>query len=162
MVSLNRLSIVMLAALFVGAFSGCENWNKKEETVVKPLYDRLGGEPAIRAVVDDFVTRAAADPKVNFTRKGVPGREWDATPTNVEHLKKMLVEFIAVNTGGPQKYSGRDMRTTHKGMMITNAEFDAIAADLKASLDALKVPAQEQSELMAIVGTTRKDIVEVK
>jgi hemoglobin len=128
----------------------------------KSLYHRLGEEPAIRAVVDDFVARAASDPKVNFTRKGVPGAEWQATPENVEKLKVRLVQFIGQATGGPQKYAGKDMKTTHKGMKITNAEFDAAAADLKASLDTLKVPAQEQSELMAIVGGTRNDMVEIK
>jgi hemoglobin len=92
----------------------------------------------------------------------VPGAEWQATPENVEKLKVRLVQFIGQATGGPQKYAGKDMKTTHKGMKITNAEFDAAAADLKASLDKLKVPAQEQSELMAIVGGTRNDMVEIK
>lgn len=126
------------------------------------LYERLGGEPAIAAVTDDFVARAAANPKVNVTRKGTGGKEWRDTPENVEHLKKKIVEFVANGTGGPQKYTGRDMKSVHAGMRITNAEFDAAAADLKASLDALKVPAQEQEELLAIVASTRKDIVELK
>src|SRR2546427_468391 len=125
----------------------------------KPLYDRLGGEAAITKVVDDFVGRAASDPKVNFTRKGT-AKEWQATDANVSHFKKMLVQFIASVTGGPQKYTGKDMKTVHAGMKISGAEFDALAADLKASLDALKVPAPEQEELLQIVGSTRKDIVE--
>lgn len=126
----------------------------------KSLYERLGGEPAITAVVEDFVGRAAADPKGNFTRKGT-SMEWQATPENVAHIKKLLVQFIAKTAGGPQKYEGRDMKSAHKGMKITNAEFNAIAADLKASLDKFKVPAKEQSELLAAVEGTRKDIVEI-
>jgi hemoglobin len=125
----------------------------------KTLYDRLGGDQAIRAVVDDLVARAAADPKVNFTRKGTP-KEWKPTPENVEHVKKMLVELIASATGGPQKYTGKSMKDVHAGMKITHAEFDALAADLKATLDKFKVPAREQDELMKIVAATAPDIVE--
>lgn len=126
---------------------------------LKPLYVRLGGEPALTAVVDDFVTRAAANPAVNFTRKGTPA-PWDPTPANVARLKQGLVDFIGQATGGPQKYTGPDMKTLHKGMMITTAEFDALAGDLVATLNKFKVPAAEQAELMKAVGSTRSDIVE--
>lgn len=124
------------------------------------LYDRLGGEAAIKAVVDDFVGRAAGNPKVNFTRKGI--KEWEASPANVAQLKVRLVQLIGAVTGGPQKYEGKDMKSLHAGMKITSAEFGAIAGDLKATLDKFKVPAKEQAELMKIVGSTAADIVEVK
>src|SRR5262245_56367433 len=58
------------------------------------LYSRLGGEQAVSAVVDDFVARAASNPKVNFTRQGGTGREWEASPENVARLKKHLAQFI--------------------------------------------------------------------
>ena len=127
----------------------------------KPLYDRLGGEAAIKAVIDDFVARAAPDPKVNFSRKGTP-QEWQATPENVDHLKRMLVDLVGMVTGGPQKYTGRSMKEAHRGMAITQAEFDALAGHLKASLDKFKVPAREQDELLKIVASTAPDIVEKK
>lgn len=125
------------------------------------LYERLGGEAAIKAVVDDFVGRAAGNPKVNFTRKGTD-KEWKATDESVDVLKKHLVQLIAMVTGGPQKYEGRDMKAAHQGMRITDEEFNALAGDLKASLDHFKVPAREQGELLKIVGSTRGDIVEAK
>jgi hemoglobin len=125
----------------------------------KTLYERLGGAAGVRAVVDDFVARAAANPAVNFTRKGTPA-EWKATPENVDKLKKALVDFIGSATGGPQKYTGKDMKSLHAGMKITQAEFDAAAADLKASLDKAKVPAKEQRELLKVVAGTAPDIVE--
>ena len=131
----------------------------EEKPKPKSLYDRLGGEAAIKAVIDDFVARAAGNPKVNFTRKGTD-MEWEATPENVKRLKKHLVDLVGMVTGGPQKYEGRSMKETHKGMKITKAEFDALAADLKATLDHFKVPAKEQEELLKIVGSTEKDIVE--
>ena len=168
---------VLTAILFI-SFAGCDHitWLKRRDTSAATasspapanpaekaptgtLYDRLGGEPAIRAVVDDFVPRAAADEKVNFTRKGTP-HEWQATPQNVARFKERLVQFIGVATGGPQKYEGQDMGTAHRGMKITDAEFDALARDLKLSLDKLNVPATEQKELLEIVGSTRGVIVE--
>lgn len=128
--------------------------------VEKTLYERLGGEVAIRAVVDNFVPRAAANPAVNFTRVGHKNT-WEATPENVEILKKHLTTFIGTATGGNITYQGRDMKTAHQGMGITSAEFDAIAADLLASLKALNVPEKETNELMAIAAATKSAIVEV-
>ena len=125
----------------------------------KSLYERLGGEDALTAVVDDFVARTASNPKVNFTRKGTP-QEWNATPENVAKLKRRLVTFIAEATGGPKKYDGKDMKSAHAGMQITSAEFDALAADLAASLDKFKVPAKEKNELMAIAASTKGAMVE--
>jgi len=133
----------------------------KESMPTKSLYERLGGEGALTLVVDDFVNRAAGDPAVNFTRKGT-GMEWNATPENVAKLKKRLVQFIGMATGGPQKYEGKAMKPSHAGMKITSAEFDALAKDLIASLDKFKVPQREKDELIAVVASTKGDIVEMK
>jgi hemoglobin len=127
----------------------------------KSLYERLGGEKAITAVVDRFVVRAAENPKVNITRKGTKA-EWQPTPENVAHLKKMLVQLVGMVTGGPQKYEGKSMKAVHEGMMITDAEFNALAGELKATLDEFKVPQREQEELLTIIASTRADIVERK
>jgi hemoglobin len=132
-----------------------------EPVETRTLYERLGGEAAITAVVDEFVARASTNPKVNFTRKGTPA-EWSATPDNVAKLKKRLVQFIGGVTGGPQKYEGKDMRTVHAGMGITEAEFSAAAADLAGALDKYRVPEKEKDELMVIVGATRAAIVTKK
>ena len=125
----------------------------------KSLYERLGREAGIRAVVSDFVDMSAADPKVNFTRKGIEGAEWEATPESVKKLKDRLTEFVAQATGGPQKYTGEAMKAAHKNMKITDAEFNAMATHLKAAMKKHNVPVKEQDELMAIVESTRKDIV---
>jgi len=130
-------------------------------TTERTLYDRLGGENAIRAVIDDFVARAAADPKVNFTRKGTAA-EWKATPEAVDHLKKMLVDLTVQATGGPQRYKGKDLKESHRDMRITQDEFDASVADLKASLEKFNVGSREQEELLAIVKSKAGDIVEKK
>jgi hemoglobin len=122
------------------------------------LWDRLGGEKAVRAVVHDFVGVAAADRKVDFFAVG--SSNW--MPKGVEHLEQLLVELISATSGGPLKYTGKDMKTSHAGMKITDAEFDALAGDLIATLKKFKVPQAEIDELVKIVGSTRKDIVEEK
>jgi hemoglobin len=96
---------------------------------------------------------------VNFTRAGVPGAEWQATDANVAHLKMQLVDFFTKVTGGPDNYKGKDMKSSHANMQITNAQFAAIAEDLSMSLDACKVPANLKAEVMAIAASTQKDIV---
>ena len=122
------------------------------------LYERLGGEEAIAAVVDTLVALASADAELNFTRQGT-ANEWEATPENVALFKERMVQFVGQATGGPQVYEGRDMATAHTGMQITNEEFDRLAGHLEAALDAYSVPEAEKQELFAIVETTRSAIV---
>ena len=136
----------------------------------KPLYDRLGGAKGVTAIVDDFVTRVLADPRVNWERKGITrggfslnrndSVTWDPNPQNVERLKKHLGQFIALATGGPTVYEGRDMKESHSMMHITNAEFDATIGDMKATLDKLQIPTDEQKELLAILESTRPQVAE--
>jgi truncated hemoglobin YjbI len=141
-----------------------------EDTKKLTLYERLGGEKGIKAVVEDFVPRAIADPRVNFERKGITkgglsihrneSVQWDPSGDHTDKLKQHLAEFFAVATGGPSQYGGREMKEVHAGMHITNPEFDAAVGDLKATLDKLQVPNPEQKELLAIVETTRPQVVE--
>jgi len=132
----------------------------------RPLYDRLGGEPTIVALVDDLTERSMADPRVNFSRTNVKGSwfgaatSWSQTPENIDRFKRHMVEFLTLASGGPSQYTGRDMRTAHKGMRISNTEFDAMVGDIKTSMDRLKIPVREKRDLLAIVETTRKEIVE--
>ena len=136
----------------------------------KTLYARLGGEQGVAKIVDDFIGRALADPRVNWARKGVTrggllgigdkSVEWEASPQNVATLKRHMAQFVGLATGGPAVYEGKDIKASHAGMKITNAEFDATIGDLKATLDALQVPADEQKELLSIIESTRPQIAE--
>jgi hemoglobin len=132
------------------------------------LYDRLGGEEGLTRLVDDFIPRLLQDPRVNWQREGVqkrgllrtgPAVEWEPTPENVNRLKKHMVQFLSLATGGPARYEGKEMTSAHAEMRITNAEFDAAVGDIKASLDRLKYPNQEQKELLSIIESTRPQIV---
>ena len=145
-----------LAAAAVLVMAATATTSFADQPMQKSLYDRMGGEAALRKVVDDFVARAAANPKINFTRDG----KWVASDANVKTLKMHLVNFLGSAFGGPQKYTGRTMRESHRGMAITRAEFDALAADLQAVLEANKVPRAEIAEIMKIAASTAPDIVE--
>ena len=154
------LSITLVACeQQAGEPDGADTLAPAADTLVAgTLYDRLGGEAAIAAVVDTFVSLAAADAELNFTRQGT-ANEWEATPETVELLKTRLVQFVGQATGGPQVYEGGDMATVHTGMEVTNEEFDMLAGHLGAALDAYSVPEEEKQELFAIVETTRSAIV---
>ena len=133
------------------------------------LFDRLGGEQGLTKIVDDFMPRLLQDPRVNWQRNGVKhhsfslkGSEtvsWSGTPDNVAVLKKHLVQFLALATGGPAQYEGKEIKATHANMQISNPEFDAAIGDIKASLDKLQIPNKEQKELLAIIESTRPLIV---
>lgn len=152
--------------------AGREDGGDGEESapMARSLYDRLGGAPGIRAIVEDYVPRVLADPRVNWRRKGVTSGgflglggdsvTWEATPEDVEQLKLHLAQFIAVASGGPTKYDGKQIKGAHRGMKITNAQFDASVGDMKATLDKLGVATAEQKELLAIIESTRPEIVE--
>jgi hemoglobin len=136
------------------------------------LFDRLGGEAGISNIVVDFTARVLDDPRVNWERKGIKrggfsihaGQSvtWRATPETDATLKKHLVEFLALATGGPAQYTGKDIQATHADMHISNPEFDAVIGDVKASLDKLQIPNLEQKELLAIIESTRPQIVTVR
>ena len=169
--SIHTPAVVLAGLLTVGLVgTGCKDMmgkkddsssmSKTADASGKTLYERLGGHDAIVAVVADFVGRADNDPKVNFTRQNPPhDHQWQATPGNVARLKTLLVQFIETNTGGPKNYTGRDMESSHRGMNITEAEFNALAGHLKDSLDKFKVPQREQTELINIVASTKPQIV---
>ena len=150
-------SIVMLG--FTAITFGCSTMETSTDAPTgkptaqsqeKSLYDRLGGKPAITAVVDDFVARVAADGRIN-------GKFANA---NIPRLKMMLVEQICQASGGPCTYTGRDMKMAHAGMGVKGSEFDALVGDLVATLNKFKVPDREKNELLGALGPMKKDIVE--
>ena len=124
-------------------------------TMEKSLYDRLGGKKAIVAVVDEFVARVAADKRINGFFKDTA-----ADPKRLAKFKNNLVNQICQASGGPCKYTGKDMKTAHKGMGITDADFNALVEDLSGALGKFKVGAKEKGDLLAALGPLKKDIVE--
>jgi|SRR5688572_1110453 len=119
----------------------------------KSLYDRVGGYNALAAVVDDFIVRLVTDKQFE---KFFIGQSNDSKKRIRQHI---LDQFCAA-TGGPCVYTGREMKTSHAGLGITNAEWDAAAKHLVASLDKFKVPEKEKGEILSFVTSLKKDIVE--
>ena len=142
---------VLFASLLLVACASSNTANKGASASMsgKSLYDRLGGKDAITAVVDEFVARVAADTAINARFAN----------TDIPHFKAMLVDQICMATGGPCKYTGKDMKTSHAGMGIKSADFDALVEDLKKSLDKFNVPAKEQGELLGALAALKPDIV---
>ena len=121
----------------------------------KSLYQRLGGYDAVAAVVDDFVGRLVADKQ--FGRFFV-GHSTDSK----KRIRQHIVDQFCAAAGGPCVYTGRTMKDSHVGLGISEAEWDAAAKHLVATLDKFKVPEAEKKELLAFVGTQKADIVDKK
>jgi hemoglobin len=117
------------------------------------LYTRLGGYDAIAAVTDAFVVRLATDEALGrfFVGHGTASQQ---------RIRQLVVDQLCAATGGPCVYIGRDMRTTHAGMGITEADWDRSVEHLVATLEQFQVPEAERSELLALVGPLKSDIVD--
>ena len=157
MSSLTRSFAVVLALAVLAACAAKEEPaadSTSAAATTRTLYDRLGGTTAIASVVDGFVANVAADARINkfFTRVA-------SDTAAMREFKQKLVDQICQGTGGPCTYTGKDMKTAHLGMGLTNADFDALVEDLVKALDAAGVPQAEKDELLAVLGPMRTDIV---
>ena len=118
----------------------------------KTLYARLGGYDAIAAVADDLVARLRADAQL--------GRFWaHRGEDGIRREKQLLVDFLCACAGGPLYYTGRDMATAHKGMSISESDWQILIGHLNATLDQFSVPAPERKEVLAFVNSTKTDMV---
>lgn len=119
----------------------------------KTLYERLGGYDAISAVVNDLLSRLMADTQL--------GRFWQHRGEDgINREKQLLVDYLCANAGGPMLYTGRDNQTSHKGMGISESDWEAFMGHLDATLNSFKVPQQERNDVIGFVQGTRADIVE--
>ena len=149
-----RVVKALLAGSMVLAIAACGGKGKPEATTAatdnRPLYDRLGGTPAITAVVERFVAVTGEDPRISVF----------FTNTDVPRLKSMMVEHVCEITGGPCKYTGKSMKETHTGMKVKEEHFAAFMEDLGKVLDELKVPAREKGEVLGAFDSLKPDVVE--
>ncbi len=146
---LRRTALLGLALSLLLATSGMAEGAAQE----KSLYERVGGYNALAAVVDDFIGRLVSDKQFEkfFTGFSVDSKK---------RIRQHILDQFCAATGGPCIYTGRDMKTSHTGLGITNADWDAAAKHLVASLDKFKVPEKEKGEILAFVTSLKKDIVE--
>jgi hemoglobin len=119
------------------------------------VYESLGGKKAIVGVVDDFVARVAGDNRINGFFKDTA-----SDPARLAKFKQNLVDQICEATGGPCKYTGKDMKSAHSGMGIGASDFAALVEDLVATLDKFHVKEQDKNALLGALGPMKGDIVE--
>ena len=114
-----------------------------------PLYERLGGAQRIAAVVDDALDRHAVNPLLapRFAGKDLP------------RLKQLGTQFFCMGSGGSQAYEGRDMRTAHSGMNISEQEFIAAIDDIVAALQAQGIAAPEVNEVVGILYSLKGEVL---
>jgi hemoglobin len=124
-----------------------------QEKPTKTLYQRLGGYDVIAGIVDDFIAQLRVDPA--FKRFG-GGRSMDS----LHRTRQLVVDQICNLSGGPCVYIGRDMKTAHAGLQITEAEWDSSIKKFQVSLDKFKVAEPEQQDFLAMIGKLKSDIVE--
>jgi hemoglobin len=149
---MRSLRTPLLIATLFGAISSAPAAAQQAKA---SLYQRIGGYDAIAAVTDDFIPRLATDPLIKPFFAGL-------SKDSGMKLRQHVVELVCMATGGPCFYHGRDMKTAHTGLGITEAQWEASSNHFVATLDKFKVPAAEKAELLAIVGGLKKDIVEKK
>jgi hemoglobin len=138
------VSAATAMALAAALLTGCA-------TAPEPsLYTRLGGKPAIDAVVSEMIDRTAADPGTKRSFEGV----------KLAPVKASIADQVCQATGGPCVYKGDSMKLVHKGMGVSTAEFNGLVGHLVAVLNKYKVPAREQKELLDALGPMAPDIIE--
>ena len=119
----------------------------------KSLYERLGGYDAIVAVANDLLPRLNTDPQL--------GRFWaHRGDDGVNREKQLLIDFLCASTGGPVYYRGRDMALTHRGMRISESDWNVFLGHAAATLAKFRVPEAEQREVVTFVQSLKTEIVE--
>ncbi len=140
------------AAVIVGAIV-LGSYVHAQSQATKSLYARLGGYDALAAVTDDFIGRLAGDPQL--------GRFFGGHSTDSLHrIRQLIVDQLCAATGGPCFYIGRTMSASHKGMGITESDWQVTVKHLVATLDKFKVGETEKNELLGALTKLKPDIVE--
>jgi hemoglobin len=123
-----------------------------QDKTEKTLYERLGGYDAVALVVDEFIKRLGEDKQLG---RFIVGLSTDSK----KKLRQHVLNQFCQATGGPCIYTGRDMKTVHTGLSITESDWDVAAKHLAGALDKYRVPTKEKNEVLAFVTSLKKDIV---
>jgi hemoglobin len=116
------------------------------------LFDAFGGQTGIRTLMNDFVARLKADPRLAEAFK----------EANAANLAKQLSDQVCQLAGGPCVYNGPDMKEAHSNMDVTRADFNALVEVLQASMDARGIPFTRQNQLLALLAPMHRDVVNVR
>ena len=138
--------------LFTLVTASCATLGRSAAAPTQSLYARLGGYAALAAVTDDILARELKDPIITPFFKGLEARD-------VQRIRQHLLDLLCAATGGPCFYPGKDMKATHAEMEITETVWNAFVGHIGETLKAFKVPEREFNELVVIVQSLKKDIV---
>ncbi len=114
------------------------------------LYQRLGGHAGITAIVDDIIDAHLANPVVGERFRAVK---------DIGNTRRMARDFFCMGSGGPEKYTGKDMRSAHEGMKVSEEEFRAVVDDVTGVLDRHAIDGGTQKEVLSILNGFKGDIV---
>ena len=120
--------------------------------MAESIFDRLGGEGSVDAAVDIFYRKVLADDSIN--------RFFDSTDMDDQRAKQK--SFLTLAFGGPNDYTGQDMRTAHAPLVakgLNEDHFMAVAGHLQSTLEELSVPSELVAEVMAVAGSTIDDVL---
>ena len=146
MILLNRLRLgIILSASFLFFATASINLSAEE----KILYDKIGGTEGITTVVTTFLENVGGDDRINARFAN----------TDLDNLKRLLIEQVCEATGGPCTYSGKNMVDAHKGMDITEEEFGALAEQMSKAMMSSGVGKDEHDSIMGVLGGMHDDIV---
>jgi len=146
------LAVVMMAVLAIGSMTMVWAAPLQAAGQGASLYTRLGGYDAIAAVTDDFIARLATDRQLTRFFVGL-------STDSQKRLRQHFVDFLCNATGGPCIYTGRDMKTAHTGLHITEQDWQASVKDLTATFDKFKVPEKERADVVAAITSLKGDVV---
>lgn len=153
MPTIKRATLLLGLLCAIAITAAAQNPMTSAPMTQESLYKRVGGYDALAAVVDEFIGRLATDKKFERFFAGF-------STDSKKKLRQHILDQFCVATGGPCVYMGREMKITHAGLGITEADWDAAAKHLAGSIDKFKVPEKEKGELLAFVTSLKKDIVE--
>jgi len=142
-----RKLISTLALLVVATVGAAQT-----KTNAKSLYHRLGGYDAIASIVSDLERRFAEDPELKHFIAGT-------SANSGKRQGQLLAELLCERTGGPCAYIGRDLKTAHTGLTITEAHWTATLGHFGAAIDAAKVSEKDKAELMELVVKLKPDVM---
>ena len=143
---MRRLVPVVLILLVCGSALAAQHTEQS-------LYKRLGGYDAIAAVTDDFIGRMATDKALSRFFVG-------HSKESLGRIRQLVVDQLCAATGGPCIYIGRDMKSSHQGMGITEGDWNSAVGHLVATLDKFKVPEREKKEVLGALSGLKNDIVD--
>ena len=138
-----------LLVLLAGCAHGAAKTKAEPAVDSRPLFDRLGGLPAITAVVDAFLGNIAADERIN----------WRFAASDIPDLRQKLIDQVCQASGGPCVYKGRPMAAAHRGLDLNQAKFNAVAEDLQHAMAQAGIPYWTQNRLIARLAPMQRDIV---